>query len=119
MLGKYGAKDPCDYAAREVWQALMRGHGAFSFGTGKLTEGSPADLVIWDLKKPNTWPVYDPVNSILYSSEPSNVVYTMVDGVFLKEQGKLVFDERALLEEGARVQRRLLKRGQGQAKVIY
>ena len=119
MLGKYGAKDPCDYAAREVWQALMRGHGAFSFGTGKLTEGSPADLVIWDLKKPNTWPVYDPVNSILYSSEPANVVYTMVDGVFLKEQGKLVFDERALLEEGARVQRRLLKRGQGQAKVIY
>ena len=46
-------------------------------------------------------------------------LYTMVDGVFLKEEGRLVFDERALLEEGERVQKRLLERGQGQAKVVY
>ena len=119
LLGKFEEGDPCGYETMEVWRALMRGHQAFSFGSGSLTPGSPADLVIWDLKRPNTWPVYHPITSILYSSEPSNVRYTMVDGVFLKEDGKLILDEEALMEEGLEAQKRVLERGQGQAKVFY
>lgn len=73
---------------KPIWKAMMRGHEALSFYTGKIESGYAADLVIWDLKKINTWPVYHPVTSILYSGEPSNVAYTMVDGSFLKEKGK-------------------------------
>lgn len=119
LLGKYEAWDSCDYETKEVWQALMRGHQALSFHSGRIAPGYAADLVIWDLKKANTWPVYHPVTSILYSSEPSNVLYTMVAGKFLKEKGKLVMDEAALLDEAAAVQKRVLERGQGQAKVVY
>ncbi len=119
LLGKFTENDPCTYLTNDVWRALMHGHQAFSFHSGRIEPGYAADLVIWDLKKPNTWPVYDPVTSILYSSEPSNVLYTMVDGVFLKENGKLVMDEAALLDEGAAIQKKILARGQGQAKVFY
>jgi len=119
LLGKFEFWDSCDYETMEVWRALMRGHQAFSFGSGKIEEGYAADLAIWDLKKPNTWPIYHPVTSILYSSEPSNVVYTMVEGEFLKDNGKLVLDESALLDEAAFVQKRILERGQGKATVVY
>ncbi len=119
QAGKFKEGDPCDYETREVWKALMNGHKAFSFHSGRIEAGYAADLAIWDLKKPNTWPVYDPVTAILYSSEPSNVVYTMVDGVFLKEQGCLTMDVNALLDEGAAVQKEIVRRGKGQAKVYY
>ena len=59
------------------------------------------------------------LETILYSSEPSNVAYTMVNGVFLKEGGRLRVDERALLDEGAKVQKALLERGKGNAQVFY
>lgn len=119
LLGKFTENDASAYLTKEIWQALMHGHQAFAFGSGKIEPGYAADLAIWDLKKPNTWPVYDPVTSILYSSEPSNVLYTMVGGVFLKENGRLTMDEGALLDEAAAVQKKILARGQGQAKVYY
>ncbi|MCD8370962.1 MAG: amidohydrolase family protein [Clostridiales bacterium] len=119
QAGKFLEGDPCDYETREVWKALMNGHHAFPFHSGRPEAGYAADLAIWDLKKPNTWPVYDPLTAILYSSEPSNVAYTMVDGVFLKEQGRLKLDIEALLDEGAMVQKEIVRRGKGQAKVLY
>lgn len=119
LLGKFESWDPCAFETKEVWKALMRGHQAFSFHTGKIEAGYGADLVIWNLKKSNTWPVYHPITSILYSSEPSNVEFTMVNGVFVKKNGQLVMDETALLEEGARTQKNILARGRGEAKVFY
>ena len=119
LLGKFESWDPCTYETIEIWRAMMRGHEALSFHTGKIEPGYGADLVIWDLKKPNAWPVYHPITSILYSSEPSNVAYTMVNGVFLKEDGRLWTDERTLLDESAKVQKALLERGKGNARVFY
>ena len=119
LLGKFETWDSCDYDTMEVWRALMKGHEAFSFGSGKIKQGYAADLIIWDLMKTNTWPIYHPLTSILYSSEPSNVRYTMVEGEFLKDEGKLVLDEQALLMEAWEVQKRILERGQGTSTVIY
>ena len=75
--------------------------------------------MIWDLNQPDTFPVYHPVTSILYSSSSRNVRYTMVEGKFLKYDGRLVLNQEELLQEAADAQKALLSRGKGKANVSY
>lgn len=103
----------------EIWKALMRGHSALCFNTGKIKEGFDADLIIWDLNMVNTYPVYDPLASIIYSSDPGNVKYTMVQGEFLKYDGALRQDVHVILENAGKIQKNLLARGKGQSRVKY
>lgn len=119
LLGKYLDDDGSSHKAEDMWRHLMSGHDAFSFGSGKLREGAPADLVIWDLHQLDTFPIYHPITSILYSSNSSNVRYTMVEGEFLKYDGRLVMDQEELLREAGEAQRALLSRGKGKANVAY
>lgn len=119
LLGKFQARDSAAFSAEEIWKHMMAGHEAFPFGTGHLKEGAPADLVIWDLFQTDTFPFYSPVSSILYSSNSSNVKYTMVAGEFLKYDGKLKLDTGELIREATRLQRALLARGKGKAEVAY
>lgn len=118
LLGKY--EDNAEgFKVREIWKRLMGGADVLEFGTGHLTEGAPADLVIWDLNTPDTMPVYDPVAAILYSSNSSNVRYTMVGGDFLKADGRLTLDYDSIVKEAESLRRALLKRGRGEAKVTF
>ena len=119
LLGKYQDRDSSKYAVEEIWKHLMSGHRAFPFGTGRIAEGAPADLVIWDLYQPDTFPVYSPISAILYSSSSRNVRYTMVGGDFLKYDGKLGIDERELMERAVSLQKALLARGKGKAEIFY
>lgn len=119
LLGKYFADDGTSHKVEDMWRHLMKGHEAFDFGTGKLKEGAPADLVIWDLNTPDTFPIYHPLTCILYSSNSQNVRYTMVEGEFLKYDGKLVMDQEELLNEVSEMQKALLARGKGKANVSY
>lgn len=119
LLGKFFDRDSSTHTMQEIWRHLMEGHKAFPFGTGEVKEGAPADLVIWDLNGLDTFPIYHPVISILYSSNSQNVKYTMVDGVFLKYDGRLIMDEEALKNEAADLQKALIARGKGKAKVTY
>ncbi len=119
LLGKYQDQDASAYAAEEIWKHLIGGHGALPFGAGHMQEGAPADLVIWDLNTPDTFPYYSPVSAILYSSNSANVRYTMTAGTFLKYDGKLKMDMTALQERAAELQRKLLERGRGKAEMIY
>lgn len=119
LLGKYQDLNSAAYTAAEIWQHLMAGHKAFPFGSGRLAEGAPADLVIWDLRQLDTFPFYDPISGILYSSNSQNVKYTMVDGEFLKYDGRLKTDTKGLIEEAVRRQKALLARGRGKAEITY
>ncbi len=119
LLCKFQENDGRVLNAASVWKMLMAGHGAFSFGTGRIEEGAPADLVIWALDAPGTFPVYDPVTSILYSSDSSNAKYVFVSGEPLKADGKLCDRVAVQLEDVKKAQRELLKRGKGEAKVAY
>ncbi|MCR4705534.1 MAG: amidohydrolase family protein [Lachnospiraceae bacterium] len=119
LAGKYTTDDPTDFTVEEVWKHLTAGHKAFSFGTGVLKEGAPADLVIWDLATPDTYPIYHPVTAILYSANSSNVRYTMVGGEFLKKDGRLTMDVDTLLSDVRRAQKDLLARGKGKANVSF
>ncbi len=119
LLGKYQDGDATVYAAEDVWKHLMGGHKALSFGAGRLAEGAPADLVIWDLQQMDTFPYYSPISSILYSSNSQNVRYTMVAGEFLKYDGRLKIDTSELIKDAIRLQKDLLARGKGKAEVLY
>lgn len=119
LMGKYQERNSAAYTATEIWQHLMASHQAFPFGSGRLKEGAPADLVIWDLYQPDTFPFDSPISAILYSSNSQNVKYTMVAGEFLKYNGKLKIDTKTLMQEAVRLQKALLERGKGKAQVAY
>lgn len=119
LLGKYQDRNSAAFSAEEIWKHLMAGHQAFPFGSGRLKEGAPADLVIWDLHTLDTFPFYNPISAILYSSNSQNVRYTMVAGEFLKYDGRLKMDTEALVKEATRLQKALLARGKGKAQVTY
>ena len=119
MLEKFNQDDAALYPAVEIWQKLMAGHAVFGAGTGKVEENAPADLVIWDLQTPDTMAYYHPVSAILYAAGSANVRYTMVEGEFLKYDGALKMDFSEIAKEAMRLQKNLLSRGKGTAKVYY
>lgn len=108
-----------DFPIREVWQVLMRGHRALSFGAGRLAPGAAADLIFWDLNTPNTAPLYDPLAAILYSGESRNILHVMVAGEFRKRDGRLAFDLGPVLENAARCARGITTRGRGVSKLHF
>ncbi len=119
LTGKNTTNDAEDFTTAEIWKSLMNGHNALKFNTGKIKEGCEADLIFWNLNKVNTFPVYDPLTSIIYSSNPDNIVHTMVQGEFLKYDGKLMKDTETVLKNVQRVKDRILVRGKGKSKVNY
>ncbi|MBR6089577.1 MAG: amidohydrolase family protein [Anaerolineaceae bacterium] len=119
MLEKFNQNDAAVYPFIEIWQRLMSGHAVFGAGTGKIEENAPADLVIWDLHTPDTMAYYHPVSAILYGAGSSNVRYTMVEGEFLKYDGVLKMNFPETAREAERLQKNLLSRGKGTAKVYY
>ena len=119
MLEKFERDDATLRPALEIWRKLMAGHAVFGADTGRMEEGAAADLVIWDLRTPDTMAYYHPVPAILYAASSANVRYTMVEGEFLKYDGALKMDFAEIAREAMRLQRDLLSRGKGTAKVFY
>lgn len=119
LNGKFISGDATDFETTEIWKSLMNGHDALNFNTGKIKEGYEADLLIWDLNMVNTYPVYDPLTSIIYSSDSNNIKYTMVQGEFLKYDGKLKADISVILDKVGEIQKKILERGKGKSKVNY
>lgn len=56
--------------------------------TGSLEVGKKADIIALDMDKPHLVPDYDTLALIVYSSQGSDVVMTMVDGKILYENGE-------------------------------
>jgi 5-methylthioadenosine/S-adenosylhomocysteine deaminase len=119
LNGKFIGGDATEYKTIDIWKALMNGHKALKFNTGRMEEGCEADLIIWDLSMANTSPVYDPLTAIIYSSESSNIRYTMVQGEFLKYDGKLKADMNHIINKVNEIQKKILERGKGKSKVSY
>ncbi|WP_326910091.1 amidohydrolase family protein [Sedimentibacter sp. MB31-C6] len=119
LNGKLLKCNASDFDILEIWKSLMNGHNAFKFNTGKIKEGYDADLLIWDLNSVNTSPIYNPLTSIIYSSDSNNIKYTMVQGEFLKYDGKLKADVPNIIEKVQHIQEKILLRGKGKSKVSY
>jgi cytosine/adenosine deaminase-related metal-dependent hydrolase len=58
--------------------------------TGSLTPGKQADLVVLSCDHSNTFPVIDPVSTVVHQADTRNVETVMVGGRILKRDGRLV-----------------------------
>ncbi|HSM56301.1 MAG TPA: amidohydrolase [Candidatus Sulfomarinibacteraceae bacterium] len=76
---------------------------------GSIAPGKQADLVVYDLSRPNTTPAHDPVASLVYCAGSSNVEAVLVAGRFLLQDGQFTtIDEQALLCRAAEKARWLM-----------
>ncbi len=119
LAGKSVCSDAESFPLESIWKMLMRGHEALPFDSGKLEEGAPADLVVWDLRQPHTAPVYNPLASLLYSADARNVLYVMAAGEFLKESGSLNADVSGAVRDASERARFILRRGRGETKLLF
>jgi cytosine/adenosine deaminase-related metal-dependent hydrolase len=62
--------------------------------TGSLTPGKQADVVVIRCDHSNTWPVIDPVSTVVLQADTRNVDTVFVAGEPLKRDGKLAGDLR-------------------------
>jgi 5-methylthioadenosine/S-adenosylhomocysteine deaminase len=58
--------------------------------TGSLTPGKQADIVIIRCDHSNTYPIIDPVSTVVHQADTRNVETVLVGGRFLKRDGLLV-----------------------------
>jgi 5-methylthioadenosine/S-adenosylhomocysteine deaminase len=120
LVGKYQERNAEAFPLRAVWRILMRGHDALPFGSGGLEAGSPADLVLWDLDRPNAFPVHDPLAAIVYSADSSNVRHSMVAGRWLKRDGGLVaVDAEAVVAKARERAAGILRKGKGKTALEF
>jgi len=69
---------------------------------GSLEPGKRADVVLVDLSRAHTWPVSDPVSSLVYAAHGADVDTVMVDGRLLLRGGApTAVDEAAVLRDAA------------------
>ncbi len=119
LLGKW-RDDAERFTLKEIWQYMMNGHNYLDFNSGKLKAGYAADLNIFNLNTVSTAPVYNPLAAIIYSSVPSvNITDVMINGKFVKRDGKLAFDEKEIIEKASACAKEIYARGRGVTKLYF
>lgn len=118
LLGKLN-NEAERFTLKEMWKILMKGHEALEFNSGILKEGYSADLLIWDLNMSNTYPAYNPLASIIYSAESKNIIYSIIDGKFVKKNGNVLFINDNIWKEINRCSKDVLETGKGKNKIKY
>lgn len=119
LVGKYQLHDAEAFRLEDVWRMLMRGHDALPFGTGNIEAGAPADLVLWNLNRANTAPVYNPLAAIVYSADARNVEHSMVAGRWLKRDGRVQIDNEAIVARALERAQGILRKGKGSTKLVF
>ena len=67
---------------------------------GSIEIGKRADLVLMNLNSLNAVPSFDPVSTIVYAAEPSNVETVIIDGkIVMSKRELLTLDESSVLAE--------------------
>jgi cytosine/adenosine deaminase-related metal-dependent hydrolase len=94
--------DPTQPSSMEALE-LATVNGARALGLqdeiGSIEPGKKADLIILDLNRPHLVPVIDPVNTVVWSANGSDVETVLVDGRILMEKREVFpLDEPQILE---------------------
>ncbi len=79
------------------WATINNAHAlGLDSQTGSLLPGKKADLVLLRRGDLNLFPVTDPVQSIAVHANQSNVDTVFINGVLMKQHGRLLFDQKIL-----------------------
>ncbi len=107
LLHKVFSGDPEAVSAPQVLEMATMG-GARAIGLekelGSLEVGKRADLFLFDpLRSPTCCPMFDPVSTLVYSSDSRGVTMTVVNGRILLEDDRFTHvDEEEVLREEQR-----------------
>jgi len=92
ILEKGYRRNPTKPTSKNIFKMATL-NGALSLGfssSGELKKGRTADFVIFDISQPNAKPLYDPINYIIYASSSTDITSTVVNGVFLMKDRKIL-----------------------------
>ena len=106
-----GAPEPAISPREALEWATIEGARALGLEDriGSLAPGKAADLILIDTSHINLFPVHDPVESVVFHANPSNVDTVMIGGRIVKRGGRLRYRGlRAKQETLARSGRRIL-----------
>lgn len=114
LLHKVHALDPTVIMAEKVLE-MGTLDGAKSVGLvneiGSIEPGKKADLILLDLKKPNTVVMHNPVSSLVYCATQENVDTVIVDGKIIMEGRRIkTIDEEEVLEKAQKAGDSLVQR---------
>jgi 5-methylthioadenosine/S-adenosylhomocysteine deaminase len=78
--------------------------------SGVIAPGRPADLLLFDFRKPHLRPRHNLLSNIVYSAKSPDISHVIVDGRVLMREGQLTtLDEERILYEAERRAFRLVK----------
>ena len=89
ILSKIFEKDPRATTAAHVFDAATLG-GATALGRkdlGRICPGAKADLLFFRLDSPRMSPLRDPIRSIVYYADPTDIVDVMINGTMVMKDG--------------------------------
>lgn len=66
---------------------------------GRIQAGAKADLLFWDTTTFSMTPMRDPIKSIVYNAEPTDIKEVMINGTWVMKDNKFLVDERLVIEE--------------------
>lgn len=92
LIHKDRTQDPTFLKAPEILRMATTGSAAAMHrpGLGRIAQGAPADLVVVDLDVPHALPAYSIESTLVYSSRPDDVRYTIVGGQVIVDDRQVV-----------------------------
>jgi cytosine/adenosine deaminase-related metal-dependent hydrolase len=113
LMGKVADRNRTAVTAADVYNAATLG-GARALqrnDLGRLTPNAKADILIIDLRRIHTALIDDPIKSMVYFANQTDIDTVIVDGKTLVEKGRISgLDEEILSEEANRVNQAWKKR---------
>lgn len=107
-----------DIGVDQTFSPTLTAHDVLGFATragatacglgsiiGSITPGKDADLVLIRADAVNTFPVFDPVGTVVASADVSNVDTVIVRGVVRKRHGQLINVDLKVLRDGIETSR--------------
>lgn len=114
-LANLRQEDPTVVPAETVLEmATINGAKAMRIDdqVGSIEVGKRADFILIDMDKPHLTPAPDPVSTIVYAAQGSDVDTVVIDGqIVMKNREVLTLDEASVLSEARRRFPAVMKRG--------
>jgi len=105
LLHKSHTRDATVLPGDTVLRLATRG-GARAMGfpeSGVIAPGRPADLILFDFRRPHLRPRHNLVSNLVYAAKSPDISHVIVDGKLLLDEGRLTtLDEERILYEAER-----------------